>query len=71
MQHYWNTRADKFMHNIIGLGIGIPWFEPFRVVENVSGSHGQSLADMMARYHFLHMEYTIDQRGFPDTGLQA
>jgi hypothetical protein len=23
---------DKFMHNIIGLGI--PWFKPFQVVEN-------------------------------------
>jgi hypothetical protein len=23
---------DKFMHDIIGLGV--PWFEPFRVVEN-------------------------------------
>jgi hypothetical protein len=23
---------DKFTHDIIGLGI--PWFEPFRVVEN-------------------------------------
>jgi len=66
MRRYWNTRTDKFTHNIIGFGT--PWFGHFRVVENEEVIFGrcrffcgQSPANMMAPCRFLHLECTIDQ----------